>query len=59
MDAVTVLVSADLVGQLNEWSEPVQIRIVETPGVGTGYEMTARKVFSVQSCADDQHCCDV
>jgi len=42
MPAVTVLVSSKLLRQLGEWSEPVEIRIVETPGLGTGYEMTAR-----------------
>lgn len=42
---VTVLVSRELIDQIGEdWSGPVQVRIVETPGIGTGWEMTARTV---------------
>lgn len=39
---VTVLVSRELLEQLGEWSEPVQVRIVETPAIGTGWEMICR-----------------
>lgn len=39
---VTVLVSRELLEQLGEWSEPVQVKVVETPGVGTGWELIAR-----------------
>lgn len=39
---VTVLVSRELIEQLGDWSEPVQVRIIETPGIGTGWEMEAR-----------------
>lgn len=39
---VTVLVSPELLEQLGDWSPWVQVRIVETPGVGTGWEMEAR-----------------
>lgn len=42
-DAVTVLVSTELLAMLEaEWSPPVQIHIVRTPGIGSGYEMIAR-----------------
>ena len=40
-DAVTVLISTELLEKMNDvWS--VQISIVRTPGIGSGYEMTAR-----------------
>lgn len=39
---VTVLMSGELVEQLEEWSPPVQLKIVKTPGIGTGYEAIAR-----------------
>lgn len=42
-DAVTVLVSTELLAQLEaDWSDPVQIQIKRTPGIGSGYEMIAR-----------------
>ena len=41
---VTVWVSTELLAELREWSDPVQVKIVETPGSGTGYEMVARTV---------------
>lgn len=41
---VTVLVSTELLAELGDWSPPVQVKIIETPGVGTGYEMIARSV---------------
>ncbi len=41
---VTVHVATDLLAELREWSQPVQVQVVETPGVGTGYEMTFRTV---------------
>lgn len=39
---VTVLVSRELLAELGEWSAPVQVKVVETPGIGTGWEMIAR-----------------
>lgn len=45
---VTVLVSRELLEELGEWSPPVQVRIVETPGTGTGWEMTARTYQPVE-----------
>lgn len=40
---MTVLVSPELIKQMNgEWSEPVQVQVIETPGIGTGWEMIAR-----------------
>ena len=39
---VTVLVSTDYLAQLDEWSNPVQVMICETPGVGTGWELIFR-----------------
>jgi len=48
--SVTVLVSPELIKQMNgEWSEPVQVQITETPGVGTGWEM----IFRTYPRADD------
>lgn len=44
--SVTVKVSPELLKQMGEWSEPVQVKIMETPGTGTGYEMIARRVES-------------
>lgn len=41
---VTVLVHRDLLAELKEWSAPVQVKIIATPGHGTGYEMVARTV---------------
>lgn len=42
-DAVTVLVSTELLAQLtDEWSPPVQIHVDKTPGIGSGYEMICR-----------------
>lgn len=41
--SVTVLVSPELIAQMDgEWSPPVQVQVIETPGVGTGWEMIAR-----------------
>lgn len=49
-DVVTVLVSRELIELLgDDWSEVVQIKLIETPGVGTGYEMIARTVRVDQS----------
>lgn len=39
---VTVLMAGELVDELEEWSPPVQVRIIKTPGIGTGYEAIAR-----------------
>jgi hypothetical protein len=44
---VTVKVSTDLLAGLREWSRPVQAQVVETPGHGTGYELTFREVQPV------------
>lgn len=42
-DHVTVLVSTELLAELEaDWSHPVQIQVRRTPGIGSGYEMTAR-----------------
>lgn len=42
-DAVSVLVSTELLAQLEaDWSPPVQLQVRRTPGIGSGYEMTAR-----------------
>lgn len=40
--SVVVMMTPELVEQLDEWSEYVQVKVVRTPGVGTGYELTAR-----------------
>jgi hypothetical protein len=50
---VTVLVSRGLLKHLGEWSPPVQVRITETPGVGTGWEMTARTVAVTEVASRD------
>jgi hypothetical protein len=42
--AVTVLVATELLGELGDWSQPVRVRVDETPGTGTGYEMTFQTV---------------
>ena len=39
---VPVLVSTDMIDVLRDWSEPIRARVVETPGVGSGYEMNIR-----------------
>jgi hypothetical protein len=39
---VTVLVATELLAGLREWSQPVQVQIIETPGHGTGWELTFR-----------------
>ena len=41
---VTVLVATELLPELNAWSHPVQVQIVETPDIGTGYEMIFQTV---------------
>lgn len=40
--SVLVLVHRELLAELGEWSQPVQAMIIETPGEGTGWEMTFR-----------------
>lgn len=40
--SITVLVSPELVKRLGEWSEPVQVKVIETPGIEPGWEMIAR-----------------
>lgn len=50
---VTVLVSRELLEELGQWSAPVQVKIVETPGVGTGWEMIAR-TYGERAAEDDQ-----
>jgi len=40
---VTVLVATDLLPELGDWSDPVQVKLIETPGLGTGYELTFRR----------------
>lgn len=42
--SVCVMMTPELVEQLEEWSESVQLKVVRTPGVGTGYELTARRI---------------
>lgn len=42
--AVTVLVSTELLTQMEDWSPPVQIQVRRTPGIGSGYEMIARTI---------------
>lgn len=44
---VTVLVSTELLANLGEWSEPVQVMVCETPGVGTGWELIFRTSSAV------------
>lgn len=39
---VTVLVSRELLKRLGDWSEPVRVKVVETPGVEPGWEMIAQ-----------------
>lgn len=39
----TVLIDAELLAELGEWSLPVQVKINATPGFGTGYELIARE----------------
>lgn len=41
-DAVTVLVSTELLPELEAWSPPVQVQVRRTPCIGSGYEMTFR-----------------
>lgn len=42
---VTLQVSHELLECLGEqWSPPVEVRVVATPGVGTGWEMDVRTV---------------
>lgn len=42
-EPVSVQVSPELLHQLRQgWSDPVQIMVFETPGVGTGWTMKAR-----------------
>jgi hypothetical protein len=43
--AVTVLVATELLGELGDWSQPVRVRVDETPGTGTGYEMTFQTLY--------------
>lgn len=40
---VLLRMSPELVEQLRTWTEPVQARLVATPGVGTGWEMELRR----------------
>ena len=40
---VTVEVSVELLAELGEWSEPLEVRVEDTPGFGTGWEMTLRR----------------
>lgn len=50
--SVTVLVSPELIEQMkDEWSPPVQIQIIETPGVGTGWELIARRLYGLEEGA--------
>lgn len=49
---VTVLVSTELLAELGDWSQPVQVKIIETPGVSTGYELIARRPFAYQANID-------
>lgn len=45
---VTVLVARELIdGMQGDWSPPVQVRIVETPGIGTGWELIARRIYDL------------
>jgi hypothetical protein len=39
---VTVEVSTEMVEALEEWSPPVQVRVIETPGSRTGWMMEVR-----------------
>jgi hypothetical protein len=56
-DAVTVLVSTELLAQLEaDWSPPVQIQVRRTPGIGSGYEMTARTHTCAEATADGPLC---
>jgi hypothetical protein len=41
---VTVLVSPELIKELDEWSQPVEVKIVKNDASPTGYEMIARRV---------------
>jgi hypothetical protein len=41
---VTVLVATELLAELGEWSQPVRVQVIETPGRGTGYEMIFQAV---------------
>lgn len=45
-DAVSVLVSSDLLAELEDWSPPVQVQVRRTPGIGSGWEM----VFRTHDC---------
>ena len=61
---VLLRMSPELVEQLRTWSEPVQARLVETPGVGTGWEMELRRLElrrlgeRTACCEDAQMCLD-
>lgn len=48
---VTVLVSPELIDELGEWGPPAQVRIIETPGVGTGWELIARRIYGPEEGA--------
>lgn len=41
---VIVLVATELLAELGQWSQPVQVQVIETPGEGTGYLMIFREV---------------
>lgn len=58
-DAVTVMVSTELLAQLQaDWSPPVQIQVCRTPGIGSGYEMTARPQVVDGKTSDGSHTFD-
>ena len=61
---IMINVSAELRAQLNAWSAPVQVKVIETPGIGTGWEMIFRRPEGqavVPATVDREHeeCLDV
>lgn len=48
--SVLVRVHTDFLERLGDWSEPVQVMIRETPGVGTGWEL----IFRIIRNSDEQ-----
>lgn len=52
---VAVMVSRKLMAQLDEWSEPVQVRITRAPRSITGWEMEMRRPFPNTAAGLEAH----
>lgn len=43
-ETVTLLASPEVLDEiLDRWSDPVQVMVTRTPGIGTGWDMTIRR----------------